>query len=215
LGANGAGKSTLLRLLLGLLEPAAGEVTLAGKPLSAWPRREVAQRLAYVPQAHTSIFPYTVLEVATMGRLPLGGLLRSPSRADVEAAEAALERLKIAPLAARPYTEISGGERQLALIARALCQGAKLMILDEPATGLDYGHQLRLLAHLHDLAAAGYGILMSTHHPAHAKRNATRVLMLDQGKIAAAGNPDEVLTAPRLAALYDVAVEEMERAGLW
>lgn len=212
LGINGAGKSTLLRLLLGLLPPARGELLLAGRPLHTWPRRQVARHLAYVPQIHTTPFPYSVMEVVLLGRVPAGSLFRAPSAQDREMAADALEQMGIPHLAERPYTEISGGERQLALIARALAQGARLLIMDEPATGLDYGHQLRLLERLSQLAAAGYGVLMSTHHPEHARLASTRVLLLDRGRIRASGPPEHVLSPANLQALYDIPAVLLQRA---
>jgi iron complex transport system ATP-binding protein len=212
LGVNGAGKSTLLRLALGLLAPTAGEIRLAGRRLADWSRRQIARQMAYVPQAHVSMFPYRVQEVVTLGRLPQGSLFRAPSPADRAAALGALSRLGIAHLAARPYTEISGGERQLALIARALCQEARLLILDEPATGLDYGHQLRLLERLGQLADEGYGVLMSTHHPDHARLAATRVLLMNAGQIQMEGAPERVLTPENLQSLYDIPTALLSRA---
>lgn len=206
LGANGAGKSTLLRLLLGLLAPQAGQVSLDGKPLAAWRRRALARHLAYVPQVHATPFPYLVRDIALLGRLPAGGLFAGPSSEDHAIVDGVLAQLGISHLAARPYTEISGGERQLALIARALAQGARLLILDEPATGLDYGHQLRLLERLRRLADDGYGVLMSTHHPEHALIAARRALLLHDGRIEAAGPPREVITAASIGRLYGVPV---------
>ena len=135
LGRNGAGKTTLLRLMLGLMRPHGGEVTLDGIPLPRYSRRNLAQRLAYVPQMHRAHFPYRVRDVVSLGRTPALGPV---GRIRVEEI---LCRLGIVPLAERPYTELSCGERQLTIIARALAQGSKLLILDEPLTGLDYGHQ--------------------------------------------------------------------------
>lgn len=213
LGANGAGKSTLLRLLLGLLHPASGEVLLDGQTMDSWPRQQIACRLAYVPQVHVTPFPYTVREIILLGRLPAGSLFRAPSRADHEAVDEVLEHLGIAPLATRPYTEISGGERQLALIGRALAQGARLLIMDEPATGLDYGHQLRLLDRLSMLAEEGYGVLMTTHHPEHALIASTRVLLMRDGRIEADGRPEEVVTAETIHRLYGVHVDAVRASN--
>jgi iron complex transport system ATP-binding protein len=212
LGVNGAGKSTLLRLVLGLLAPARGEILLSGRPLGEYTRRDVARRIAYVPQSHACLFPYTVEDVVVMGRLPRGGFFRSPSRADRDAARQALATVGIELLAERLYTETSGGERQLALIARALCQEARLLMLDEPATGLDYGHQLRLLDNLGRLAVAGYGILMTTHHPEHARLAATRVLLLDGGRVCAEGLPATILTPENLQTLYNIPSALLARA---
>ncbi|MBS0356234.1 MAG: ABC transporter ATP-binding protein [Proteobacteria bacterium] len=210
LGANGAGKSTLLRLLLGLLRPAAGDVLLDGTPIASMPRRLLARRLAYVPQVHVSPFPYPVRDVVLLGRLPhagLGGLSGRIGPADRQAADAALARLSIAHLAERPYTEISGGERQLVLIARALAQGARLLVMDEPTGGLDYGNQLRLLELLRTLAADGFGVLKTTHHPDHVLHGSHRVAILRDGRILADGAPAEILTRPLMRSLYDVDVE--------
>lgn len=206
LGANGSGKTTLLRLLLGLARPRAGRVALNGRPLASHSPRELARHLAYVPQNHIAPFPYTVLDVAVLGRLPYTGLLRAPSARDQEIASANLERLGIAALAQRPYTEISGGERQLTLIARALTQGARVLVLDEPASGLDYGNQLRFLQHLRRLAAEGYAIVKATHHPEHALLASTRVVLLAQGRVMADGPPRAVVTPERIRQLYGVDV---------
>jgi iron complex transport system ATP-binding protein len=213
LGANGAGKSTLLKILLGLLKPQAGKVSLGGTPLCDIDRRSVARRLAYVPQVHTAPFPYTVREVVMMGRLPATGLLRAPGAEDRLAAERALDHLAIGHLAARPYTEVSGGERQMALIGRALAQDARLLVMDEPLAGLDYGHQHRLLARLERLAEEGYGVLMTTHDPDQPLSGCQRVAMLINGRIAADGSPAEVLTPAAIHQLYGVRVELLRAAN--
>ena len=208
LGGNGAGKSTLLRLLLGLLRPSSGEVRLNERPLSAWPRRALARELAYVPQLHQAPFPYRVREVVLLGRLPSHGLLAAPCRADHQAADAALAELELTALAERRYTELSGGERQRVLIARALAQGARLLVFDEPSNGLDYGGQLRLLARMRRLAQAGHGVLFTTHHPDHARQAADRVALLAAGRIDADGAPAEVLTEAAVAGLYGLNEDE-------
>ncbi|MFC3609209.1 ABC transporter ATP-binding protein [Stutzerimonas tarimensis] len=207
LGANGAGKTTLLRCLLGLLRPHGGTVSLDGTPLATLSRRALARRIAYVPQAHVAPFPYSVREVVGLGRLPHHGPFAAPGAADREAVEAAIAQLGIGALAGRPYTELSGGERQLTLIARALAQGAGILIMDEPVSGLDFGHQMRLLGCLERLAADGYGILKTTHHPDHALACASRVALLQEGRIVADGTPTEVLTADAIRRLYRVEVE--------
>lgn len=206
LGPNGAGKSTLLRLLLGLLRPGSGAVLLDGQPLAAVPRRVLARRLSYVPQLHVPPFPYSVEQVVVLGRLAGTSLLRAPGRKDRAVVHELLQRVGIAHLADSPYTEISGGERQLALIARALAQGADFLIMDEPATGLDYGHQHRLLMRLRALAAAGYGVVFTTHHPEHALLAADRTLLLQAGRLHASGPTAEVLTPASIESLYGVRV---------
>lgn len=206
LGGNGAGKSTLLRIMLGLLQPRAGEVRVDGQPLSHLARRELARRTAYVPQVHAAPFPYTVRQVVTMGRLPARGLFRAPGGHDRDVVENVLAHMDIGHLAERPYTEVSGGERQLALIARALAQEAPLLIMDEPLAGLDYGHQVRLLERLEGLAAAGYGVLMTTHDPDQPLSGCDRVALLKGGRIAGDGPPGEVLTPDAIRTLYGVSV---------
>lgn len=145
LGPNGSGKSTLLKVLLGIHRPSNGAVFFEGKNIVHIGSKGLAKSIAYVPQVHRDSFPYRVLDVALLGRIPHKKFFFSYSKHDMDVAYNALERLSITHLAERAYTEISGGERQLTLIARALAQGARIFIMDEPASGLDYGNQLRLL----------------------------------------------------------------------
>jgi iron complex transport system ATP-binding protein len=205
-GPNGSGKTTLLRTLLGLLPAHAGQVLLGERPLAAWPRTQLARLLAYVPQAHAGTFPYSVEEVVLMGRTAHMGLFAAPSAADRSAARAALATLRIESLADKVYTRISGGERQLTLIARALAQGAQILVLDEPTVSLDFGNRSRVLGELAALSRRGIGVLFSTHHPDEAFLCAQHVIMLRDGEVHIAGTPREVITAPRLRELYGVDV---------
>lgn len=207
LGPNGSGKSTLMRTLLGLHERLAGEVLLEGRDLAAWDAAQRAQRLAYVPQAADSYFDFSLRELVEMGRSAHRGVFASPCAQDREIAAAALERLGIARLADRPVHAVSGGERQLALIARALATQASFLVMDEPTANLDYGNQARVLDEVARLKGAGIGVLLSTHHPEHAFRVADRVLLLAAGQIAAQGPTVATLTAPALSALYGRAIE--------
>jgi len=207
LGRNGAGKSTLLRILLGFVRPQRGGVVLAGQALHRYARRTLATRLAYVPQAHVTPFPYPVREIVLMGRFPAHpawGASRRP--ADIAAVDAMLERFGIAHLGGRAYTEISGGERQLVLLSRALIQGARTLVMDEPFNGLDYGRQIQLLAHLRQLAEEGYAVLLTTHHPEHALLCASRVAVLMNGRISADGPAAQVVSAQTIRELYGVKV---------
>ena len=204
LGGNGAGKTTLLRILLGLVAPRAGRVVLDGRPLADYGRGALARRLAYVPQSHQPPFPYKVAEVVALGRVAATGWLARPFAADAAITERVLDDLGIGHLADRSYTALSGGERQLVMIARAMAQGAGLIVMDEPLAGLDYGHQLRLLARLGDLARRGYGILMTTHHPDQALAASTRVVTLLDGRVDADGTPETVVTAETIRRLYRV-----------
>lgn len=207
LGPNGCGKTTLLKLLLGFLPARSGEVLFDGQPVRTIARRELARRVAYVPQTHRPAFAYRVLDMVSMGRMPHKDFWSRFSRSDERLAEEALDKLRIGHLKDRPYTEISGGERQLVLIARALCQGAHTFILDEPANGLDYGNQIELLEQLAELAGGGYTFVMATHFPDHALWVANRVAMLRDGEVIAHGSPDEVITRENLHRLYRARIE--------
>jgi iron complex transport system ATP-binding protein len=206
LGPNGGGKTTLFRTLLGLLEAQAGEVRLQGESLDALPRGEVARRMGYVPQGHGAQFAFTVRDVVLMGRTAHVGLFAAPGAADRAAAERAIEALGIGALADRVLTELSGGERQLAMIARALAQGARLLVLDEPTASLDFGNQVRVLRELRRLAADGYAVVFSSHDPGQAFLAASGVLLLVRGGALRQGTPEDVITADNLRQVYGVDV---------
>lgn len=212
LGPNGCGKTTLFRTVLGLLPALAGTVEVDGLAVAQAPRAALAQRVAYVPQAQVGVFAYAVEDVVLMGRAARVGLFALPSRADRECAQAALARLRIGHLRQRPYTELSGGERQLVLIARALAQQAPLIVLDEPTASLDFGNQLAVLAEIETLAAQGIGVLMSTHQPEHALRIAGRVALMRAGELLAVGATRQVMTAAALGRLYGLAPAEVARS---
>ena len=204
LGANGIGKTTLLRTLLGLLPPLAGEVRAHGQNVAAWPRAAFARHVGYVPQAHAGLFPFTVEDVVLMGRASRVGRFSAPGAEDRRIARQCLEMLGIAHLRASSYTAISGGERQLALIARALAQRPALLVMDEPTASLDFGNQIRVLEHIERLRGEGMAVLMTTHQPEHALRVADRIALLGGGRLVAIGAPHATATAAALAALYGV-----------
>lgn len=206
LGPNGSGKTTLFKTLLGLLAPQGGQVLVDGADARHKPRDQVARLLSYVPQAHAAFFPFTVSEVVLMGRTAHLGVFSSPSRHDREVAQAAIERMGLGRLAGSIYTRISGGERQLALIARALAQDGRIIVMDEPTANLDFGNQVRVMEHIQAVARAGVGVLLSTHDPDQAFLCADRVAMLHEGKLARMGTPAEAITAESLHELYGVEV---------
>jgi len=213
LGPNGGGKTTLLKTLLGLLAPQSGEVRLGGKPLAGYASRERARLIAYVPQTHAATFAFTVEAVVLMGRTVHGNLFSRPSAADRAVAARVLERFGIAHLAERPYTEISGGERQLALLARALAQEPQFIVLDEPTASLDFGNQGKVMREIRALAASGLGVLFTTHDPNHAMRAADRAYLLKQGTRLAEGVTVSVLNRLQLEALYGTPVEVLTDTG--
>ena len=206
LGPNGSGKTTLFKTMLGLLAPQAGDVRLDGIPMAEMSRLQIARRVAYVPQAHSAQFPFRVLDMVVMGRTAHLGLFASPTREDRRKALDALDALGIAELAENEYTRISGGQRQLALIARALAQDAPAIVMDEPTASLDFGNQVVVLAEVKRLAAQGLAVLLSTHDPDHAFSVGNRVALLDEGRLIAQGLPADVLTPERLRAVYGVSV---------
>lgn len=210
LGANGCGKTTLMRTLLGLLPVLHGEIALAGKPLPQWSAAKLAQKVAYVPQAHNGPFSYSVIDMVTMGRSAHLGLFASPNLRDRQLALDTLETLGIAHLEQRSFPTLSGGERQLVLIARALVQQPELLVMDEPAASLDFGHQITLLKRIRQLKTAGITLLMSTHHPMHAKAVADTIVTLSPQVGALQGTPQQMLNSASLSRLYQVSTEEIE-----
>lgn len=209
LGANGCGKTTLMKTLLGLLPPKTGEIRISGKPLSHWSATALAQRVAYVPQAHNMPFSFRVLDMVALGRSAHLSLFASPGRAERQMAEQELDALGIAHLAQRAYSCLSGSEKQLVLIARALIQQPGLLIMDEPAASLDFGNQIKLLNKIEQLRERGITVLMSTHHPQHAAAVADSVVMLGSAQPARQDKPAALLTPETLAALYHVTPEHI------
>ncbi len=213
LGPNGTGKTTLLRCLLGIQGGYTGHICLDGRDVRQLSARARAQVIAYVPQSSTSVFAYTVMDITVMGRSPHLGLAGIPTETDIAIARAALDRLGIGYLADRPFGVISGGERQLTLIARALAQETPILVLDEPTASLDYGNQVRILQTIHRLAAQGLAILMTSHFPDHAFSTATAVALMKGGRIVASGPPDTVISDRSLSDLYGVPVRVLTAAS--
>ena len=204
LGANGAGKSTLFRCLLGGLTDYTGAIELDGRDVRTLSRRETAEHIAYIPQIHRPTFGYSVLDTTLMGLTRQLSPFRSPTPEMEKHAMDALGQMGVAQLAERNFATLSGGEQQLVLIARALCQQSDILVMDEPTSSLDYGNQLRVLERVRQLARQGYTVLLSTHDPQHALRFSQKVLALSGGQVAAEGDTAEVLTPELLRRLYGV-----------
>lgn len=211
LGANGCGKTTLLKTILGLLPALTGAVYLNGRALQDWRAVALARQVAYVPQAHHMLFPFRVSEVVAMGRTAHLGLFAAPSKRDKQRVELVLEQLSIAALAERRYNELSGGEQQLVLIARALTQQPSLLVMDEPAASLDFGNQIKILKQIGGLKQQGITILMSTHHPQHAQVIADSIILFHKCQPMEQGDKQRLLGTERLATLYDVSTQDIER----
>ena len=198
-GPNGAGRSTLFRCILGFLPRYRGDIALCGHALRSLDRRALARLAAYIPQTSAPVYNYTVRDTVLMGADPFHG----PGPSQQEMADRVLETLGIRDLAGRGINEISGGERQLALIARAMAQQAKILLMDEPTASLDYGNQFRLLRQVRQVADSGY-TLLSTHTPEHAFRFATHALVLQDGGVRAFGPAAETLTEELLREIYRI-----------
>jgi iron complex transport system ATP-binding protein len=207
LGPNGCGKTTLLKSLINLLPLQKGNIFLDQKDISVMNRTDIAKIIGYVPQMHQPTFSYNVLDVVLLGRTAHLDLFAVPGREDVALAEEALRIMGIYHLKDKPYTEISGGERQMVMFARVITQQPKILLLDEPTSHLDFGNQIRLLKVIEGLAKRGLSIIMTTHFPDHAFIVADRVALMEKGSLLACGLPDEVITEENLYRLYNVPVE--------
>ncbi|MDV0441078.1 ABC transporter ATP-binding protein [Methanorbis furvi] len=206
LGPNGVGKSTMFRCILGFLRNYQGTIRLNGVDIKTLDHKQIAKHIAYIPQSTHPVFNYTVLDVVLMGLTNQVNLLAAPNQKHIDEAYLAMESLGIGHLRNAGYGEISGGERQLALIARALVQKAKILIMDEPTANLDYGNQFRVMCRISDLAKEGYLIILSTHNPDHAFLYANRTLMIHGGRVIADGAPEKVLDAQLIKNVYGVDV---------
>lgn len=206
LGPNGTGKSTLLKCISNVLRPQKGRILLNGKDISRLKANEAAREVGYVPQSQVSTFPFLVKDIVVMGRAPHLSILASPSDQDMGIARRAMEAVGIFGIAERPCTMLSGGEWQLTLIARALAQGPRTLILDEPTSHLDIGNQMRILKVIKELAATGLAIIMATHIPDHAFIIAQQVAILNHGRIQYQGVPESVITDENMKATYSVDV---------
>lgn len=202
-GSNGCGKTTTLKTVLGLLPPLGGEVLLGGADVLAMDERERARRFAYIPQVHTPPFPFSVADVVILGRTPhLTNRLSNTTAHDRDVAFRAMQTLSIEHLAHETYTELSGGQQQLVLIARALAQEPDVLVMDEPTASLDFGNQQVVLSQMRNLVDAGTSVLMVTHDPNHAFYCADAVVVMDRGEVQAIGAPEQVITTRMLRDVY-------------
>ncbi|SDX92636.1 ABC transporter ATP-binding protein [Eubacterium barkeri] len=207
LGPNGVGKSTLFRCILGLSRGQSGQVTVAGRDVCALSIKERARQMAYIPQNNAPAFSYSAYDMVLMGTAAQVHLVAAPGSAQRKRADDVMAHLKISHLKDRSFMKISGGEQQLVCIARAIVQGAKVLVMDEPTANLDYGNQIMVQGRLRQLAAEGYTIIQSTHNPDQAFLFADVVLALQQGRIEAFGPPDAVMDAALLKRLYQIDVQ--------
>jgi len=210
LGPNGVGKTSLFKTVLGFVKTMEGQVTIDGRDVRTMSRAEFARVVAYVPQAHVPPFPFTVRDVILMGRTAHIGAFGSPSRHDRQVTEEVMERLSIGALSDRIYTELSGGERQMVLIARALSQEPSFLMMDEPTSNLDFGNQVRVLDHVKRLCDRGLGILMTTHFPDHAFQCHSNVVLMQRDSQFLFGSADEVITEGNLNSAYNIEVSVVE-----
>lgn len=207
LGPNGVGKSTLFRCMLGLLSPGEGCTRVNGKDISHMDAAALARQIAYIPQSHNPVFNFSVFDMVLMGTTAQMGNFSSPGKAQEQLALAALDKLKILHLKDRGYANISGGERQLILIARAIAQQAKILMMDEPSANLDFGNRIRVMQTVKQLTREGYLIIQSTHDPDQAYLYSDRILALYDGRVLAYGTPQETICDSLISTLYGVDVE--------
>ncbi|PKO22245.1 MAG: ABC transporter ATP-binding protein [Chloroflexi bacterium HGW-Chloroflexi-1] len=213
LGPNGAGKTTLLHMALGWLKPQGGQITLQGRPLGSYSRGELGRWIGLVPQSEHTAFEYSLFEYVLLGRAPYLKPLEMPGAEDRRIALDALARVGLAGWEGRSIARVSGGERQLVLVARALAQQPRFLLLDEPTSHLDLGNKVRLLGLLRELASQGVTILFTTHEPEVSTALATHLVLMRAGQVLHTGTLTETFTGERLSAIYGVAVEVAQVNG--
>ncbi len=210
IGPNGVGKTTLMRCMLRLLTNYVGQIRIEGKDTKEFSPKKLAQKMAYIPQLHTPVFNTSILDMTMMGTIASLPGFASPKEKQKKVALNALEKMGLLHLRDRGFMQTSGGERQLTLIARALAQQAKILIMDEPTANLDYGNRFRVLEQVKELAKEGYCIVMTTHHIDEVLLYAHRAVALCEGSKIADGRPKEVVDASLIQRLYDAEVEMID-----
>lgn len=207
IGANGVGKSTFFKCILGINQKYTGDIFINGENISHIKRGKLAKTIAYVPQASYSAFSYTVMEMVLMGTTSQIGFGQSPNKKHIQLACDCMEKVGITYLKDRDYSKLSGGERQLTLIARALVQQSKILIMDEPTANMDYGNQMRVTQQIKNLASEGYTIIQSTHNPDQAIMFSDDIIALKNGEVIAEGNAKEVMSPELIQRLYGINVD--------
>ena len=215
LGRNGVGKSTLIQCILNILKLSTGRVCLMGQDLRGLEPQKIAALVGYVPQGHQVVFPFSVFEFVLMGRAPHVSVFRTPKKEDYRVTGQALQKTGIAHLANKTIGEISGGERQMAMIARTLAQAPKILLFDEPTSHLDLANQLKVLSVIEMLSQEGIAIIMSTHFPDHGFLISQRIAIMQNGRFVAEGSAEEVITPANLREAYgiDIDVCYVQQAG--
>jgi iron complex transport system ATP-binding protein len=202
LGPNGTGKSTLLRCLCNLYRLKNGHIRVDGHDISMMSHARLARKIGFIPQIHTPTFPYTVLQVVLMGRTPHLNMLAAPSDKDYDIAEGAIKTVGIEPIRDTPYTELSGGQMQMVLLARVLAQEPEILLLDEPTSHLDIANQVHTIEMVKKLAGQGLSIVMTSHYPDHAFVSADTVGIMKDGNFLEIGSPDDIVTSANLKRAY-------------
>lgn len=211
IGKNGVGKTTLFKSILGLLPVIDGEIKINGKQINSYSTRELAQQISYVPQAHNTPFPLSVFDVVLMGQFAhQQGLFSKISRQNKMVAMESLTILGIEKLRDKNFSKLSGGQKQLVLIARAMAQQPSFIVMDEPTANLDLGNQVKVLNTAVMLKQRGYGVIMNTHSPEQALQYADTLIMLQDGGVAKSGSPDEVIKSEVVSQLYNTPIELVE-----
>ena len=213
LGANGCGKTTLLHCMAGAHAITKGKVLVNGKPIEDYSITNLAKTIGIVYQDHTVAFPYSSLEVVRMGRTPYLGTFQTPSKQDTEFALEIMRELGIEDIANQSYARISGGQRQLVLIARTLCQQPEVILFDEPTSHLDFKNQAIVMRVLRKLSEKGMTIVMTSHFPSHAWQIGTKVVLMGENGIVAQGTPEEIMTEENLSEIYDVKVRIINKSA--
>jgi iron complex transport system ATP-binding protein len=209
-GPNGCGKTTLIQCLLGILRLNSGTIRLRGRDITCMKTVEIARELAYIPQIHEKPFPYKVIDVVLMGRVSYTGLFSLPKKEDRKTAEEALERVGMLSFKDKPYTQLSGGETQLVMVARALAQQTPVLVMDEPTAHLDFRNELKFLETIvHLVKDTDITVVMATHFPNHAfyfenSNTASRVALMNERMFYAQGRPDDVLTEQNMYNIFKI-----------